>query len=130
MVSLYGWTRDGLWNMYSIDWLYCTYLFICIGLISKERKKKKPTAWKVDLQVGPEITISVAGFIQVRREAPKSWKKCMASDSEANELRADVSYVKNTEDMEIVEKEDLIESYKYGSQIIPVNGKSLLLHNI
>ena len=77
--------------------------------------------------MGPEITISVAGFIQVRREAPKSWKKCMASDSEANELRADVSYVKNTEDMEIVEKEDLIESYKYGSQIIPVNGKSLLL---
>ena len=51
----------------------------------------------------------------------------MASDSEANELRADVSYVKNTEDMEIVEKEDLIESYKYGSQIIPVNGKPLLL---
>ena len=83
--------------------------------------------------MGPEITISVAGFIQVRREAPKSWKKCMASDSEANELRADVSYVKNTEDMEIVEKEDLIESYKYGSQIIPVNGKSLwslLLHTL
>jgi hypothetical protein len=60
------------------------------NFLNKERRKKKPNPWKVDLQVGPDIRLNLTGYIQVRREAPKSWKKCLASDSNANELRPDV----------------------------------------
>lgn len=38
------------------------------------------------------------------------------------ELKADVAFVKNNEDQEVIEPEEVIESYKYGSELITVSG--------
>lgn len=35
------------------------------AFLNKERKKKKPMAWKVDLEIGTKIKIPVAGYIHV-----------------------------------------------------------------
>ena len=53
----------------------------------------------------------------------------MASDSTANQIAPEVIYVRNNEDQDVVEKEDLIESYKYGSEIIAVSGKTKIIFN-
>ena len=71
-----------------------------------------------------DINIDVVGYIQVRRENPQTFKKCLASDSSANQVHPEVIYVRNNEDQEVVEREDLIESYKYGSEIVAVSGKT------
>ena len=118
-----------------------------LSFLNKERKKKKGAAFKVPLQVGPgklkfilqeskfsrnhfpfpDINIDVVGYIQVRKETPQTFKKCLASDSAANQIAPEVIYVRNNEDQDVVEKEDLIESYKYGSEIIAVSGKTKII---
>ena len=37
------------------------------AFLNKERKKKKPFPWKVDLEIGSKIKIPVAGYIYVRK---------------------------------------------------------------
>ena len=44
----------------------------------RERKAKKPFPWKVSLEVGPDIRINAVGYILIRREPPKTWKRCLA----------------------------------------------------
>ena len=75
------------------------------------------------IQIGPDIFIQVAGYIQVRKEAPKQWKNCMASDPESNEIKAVTKYVRVNEDGDEVEKADTTDSYRYGSEKIPVLGE-------
>ena len=96
-----------------------------------ESKKKKGTPWKVDLEIGPAIRINITGYINLRREAPKSWKKCLTHDNgEVCEIKAVTTYVRNNEKQDEVEWDNLIESYKYGSQQITVNGENSTLFQL
>ena len=95
-------------------------------LFNKERKKKKSMAWKVDLEIGPDIRIPTAGFVAVRRENPKSWKRCLAKESSSSdagfdELKPETTFVRNNEDQEVVEPENLIDAFKYGSKVCPMS---------
>ena len=102
--------------------LLCDIDSAMVSFMNKERKKKKPFPWKVDLKIGPEIKVNLTGYIKCRREAPKGWKNCLTSDPESNEVKPDVTFVRNNEDQEVIEKDELIESFKYGSQLISVTG--------
>ncbi len=105
-----------------------------VNLTHKERRAKRAMPWKVALEIGPDVKINVAGYIKVRREPPKSWKKCLATkrkqggasrDAEdEDELKADVTFVKNNEGQDVIEGEQIIESYKYGSELITVSGNA------
>ena len=96
-------------------------------LFTKERKKKKSTAWKVDLEIGPDIRIPVAGYVAIKREAPKSWKRCLAKDDKSSrmdgfdELKPETTYVRNNEDQEEVEPDNLVDAFKYGSKVCPMS---------
>ena len=119
-----------------------------LTFMTKTRKKKGSSAFKVPLQVqatlalfciycyelyllrflkkiqiGPDIFIQVAGYIQVRKEAPKSWKSCIATDPDSNEIKAVTTYVRVNEDGDEIEKADLTDSYRYGSEKIPLSGE-------
>lgn len=93
------------------------------SLMNMERKTKRPFPWKVDLQIGPDIKFNVTGYIKVRRENLKPWKRCRAGDPDSEEIKPSTSYVRNNDQQEEVDKDDLIESYKYGSQLIAISGK-------
>ena len=68
-------------------------------------------------------------YIKVRKEAPKSWKNCTTEDPECHEITPEVTYVRNNEDQEVIEREDCVEAYKYGSELITISGKvSLMFH--
>nr|AIL94178.1 Ku80 [Tigriopus japonicus] len=91
--------------------------------INHERRKKKPFPWKVAMEIGPNISINTVGYIQTRREPPKSWKKCLANppaNADVDELKAATTFVKNNDAQEVVEGDNLIESYKYGPELITV----------
>ena len=96
-------------------------------LFTKERKKKKSMAWKVDLEIGPDIRIPTAGYVSIRRENPKSWKRCLAKESNLSdtqgfdELKPETTFVRNNEDQEVVEPENLIDAFKYGSKVCPMS---------
>ena len=64
-------------------------------------------------------------FFQIRREPPKTWKKCLAKskgDSDEDELKPDTTFVKNDENQEVIEADNIIQSYKYGKELISVPG--------
>ena len=96
-------------------------------LFTKERKKKKSAAWKVDLEIGPDIRIPVVGYVAIRREAPKSWKRCLAKEDKSarmdgfDELKPETTYVRNNEDQEEVEPDNLVDAFKYGSKVCPMS---------
>ena len=97
----------------------------------RERKAKKPFPWKVSLEVGPDIRINAVGYILIRREPPKTWKRCLARagashGADQDELKADVTFVRNNEEQEVIESnEELIMSYKYGSDLVTVSDEDL-----
>ena len=96
-------------------------------LFNKERKKKKSAAWKVDLEIGSNIRIPTAGYISIKRENPKSWKRCLAKEDSStkshgfDELKAETTIVRNNEDQEVVEPENLIDGFKYGTKVCPIS---------
>uniref|UniRef100_A0A0K2UUL8 Xray repair crosscomplementing protein 5like [Strongylocentrotus purpuratus] n=1 Tax=Lepeophtheirus salmonis TaxID=72036 RepID=A0A0K2UUL8_LEPSM len=105
------------------DGIFCNVEEAMLNLLYKERKNKKPFPWRVVLEIGPNIRISTTGYIAVRREPVKSWKKCLArpTDESSYELKPEVSYVRKDDNEKTVEANNLIESYKYGSKLITVS---------
>merc|ERR1712051_576298 len=102
-----------------------------IEFAKMDRKKKKPMAWKADLEIGPDIRINITGYINLRREAPKSWKKCLTHDNgEVCEIKPVTTFVRNNEEQDTVELDNLMESFKYGSQQITVNGENSILFQL
>ena len=47
------------------------------------------------------------------------------SEAEGVELKADVTYVRNNEEQAVIEQEELIMSYKYGSDLVTVSDEDL-----
>jgi len=104
---------DGM--MCSLDLAIQTFLY-------KNKKGKKPFPWKVCFSIGPDIKINTTGYVLVRREAPKSWKKCLArGGEEGEELKPETTYVRNNENQDPVEQDDLVMSYKYGTELVSIS---------
>lgn len=86
----------------------------------KSKRGKRPWPWKVVFEIGPDIRISTTGYIQVRRENPKSWKRCLARSTEVEELKPETMLVKNNEDQDLIEPEDVVTSYQYGRSLVSI----------
>jgi len=107
------------------DGLMCS-LELAVGqFLFKNKKGKKPFPWKVIWEIGPDIRIPVTGYVSIRREPPKSWKKCLARPGtgaqEGEELKPETSFVRNNETQDPVEPEELVSSYKYGPDMVIVS---------
>ena len=107
----------------STDGSYVDVKSAILYFTEKERKKKKPMPWKCDLEIGPDILVNVTGYVKVRKETPKAFKKCIAGDPNCEEITPEVTYVRNNEEQEVIDREDCVEAYKYGSDLITVSGK-------
>ena len=89
------------------------------NFIFKNRKGKKSMPWKVCFTLGPDIRISTTGYVLVRRENPKQWKRCLARGGDEEELKPETSYVREKESkVEEVEQEDVVMGYRYGQEIV------------
>jgi len=102
-------------SMCSLDEAVAIFLY-------KNKKGKKPFPWKVVLEIGPDIRISITGYVMVRRENPKTWKRCLASDSgqHTTEIRPETAYVRNNERREEIEPEQIVQSYRYGKELVTI----------
>lgn len=105
----------------STNGTFCDIFTALQDFMEKERRQKRPFPWKVDFEMGPDLTFNMTGYIHVRREAPKSWKKCLAASGTSEEVRPEVTYLRDNSDQEVVEQSDLIESYRYGDELIAIS---------
>ena len=88
------------------------------NVLFKSKRGKKPTPWKVLWELGPDIRISAAGYVRLRREAPKQWKRRLARGGEGEELKAETSYHRDSGAGEQVEPEDTVMGYRFGQERI------------
>jgi len=99
--------------MCSLDLAISTFLY-------KSKKGKKPFPFKVALEIGPDIKISTTGYVKIRRENPKTWKKCLAR-GEPMELKADTIFIRNNEQQEPIDAEELVYSHRYGPEMVTLS---------
>ena len=110
--------------VHETDGMICTLEEALATFLFKSKKKLKPTPWKVDFEVGPDIRITTSGFIRLRRAPPKSWSKCLArpaTGEEELELKADVTFVRNNEEQEEVDDDNMVQAYKYGPEMVVIS---------
>ena len=88
------------------------------NVLFKSKRGKKPTPWKVLWELGPDIRISAAGYVRLRREAPKPWKRRLARGGEGEELKAETSYHRDSGAGEQVDLEDTVMGYRFGQERI------------
>jgi len=106
------------------DGLVCSLEDALAAFLFRNKKGKTSMPWKAVLEVGPEVRVPVTGFVRVRREAPRSWRRCLARQvpgEEEMELKADTTFVRNTEEQEEVELDNLVQAYRYGPEMVVIS---------
>jgi len=110
--------------VHETDGMICTLDEALASFLFKSKKKQRPAPWKVDFEVGPDIRITTSGFIALRRAPPKTWSKCLArpaTGEEELELKADVTFVRNNEEQEEVDDDNMVVAYRYGPEMVVIS---------
>ncbi|XP_067009130.2 X-ray repair cross-complementing protein 5 [Anabrus simplex] len=98
------------------DGVFCSFNDALPQLLFYQKKSVRPTAWNVCLDIGPDIQIPVSGFRKIADVPIPSWKDVL-KDSPTVPIEKERSYFKK--DKTVVEKEDRIEGYTFGSTLVP-----------
>ncbi|XP_067843025.1 X-ray repair cross-complementing protein 5 isoform X2 [Heptranchias perlo] len=82
--------------------------------------EKKPMAWPSQLTIGSRISINIVGYKAMTEEkAKKSWMSVDAKTLRKEDVRREMVYCLNDDNETEVTKEETIQGFRYGSDIIP-----------
>ncbi|XP_041057042.1 X-ray repair cross-complementing protein 5 isoform X1 [Carcharodon carcharias] len=82
--------------------------------------ERKPMAWPCQLTIGSRITINIVGYKAMTEEkVKKSWMSVDAKTLRKEDVRRETVYCLNDDNETEVPKEDTIQGFRYGSDIIP-----------
>ncbi|KAJ8004393.1 hypothetical protein DPEC_G00135240 [Dallia pectoralis] len=85
-----------------------------------KRVEKRPMAWPCCLTIGSALTIKIVGYKAVCEEKPrKSWSVVDAQTHQKDDVKRDIVYCVDDDEETEVPKEDTIQGYRYGSDIVP-----------
>uniref|UniRef100_A0A8K9V0H4 X-ray repair complementing defective repair in Chinese hamster cells 5 n=1 Tax=Oncorhynchus mykiss TaxID=8022 RepID=A0A8K9V0H4_ONCMY len=85
-----------------------------------KRVEKRPMAWPCTLTIGSSLSIKIVGYKAVCEERPrKSWSVVDAQTHQKDDIKRDVVYCLNDDEETEVQKDDTIQGYRYGSDIVP-----------
>eukprot|EP00090_Calanus_glacialis_P024754 TRINITY_DN38449_c0_g1_i1.p1 TRINITY_DN38449_c0_g1~~TRINITY_DN38449_c0_g1_i1.p1 ORF type:complete len:720 (-),score=286.57 TRINITY_DN38449_c0_g1_i1:59-2218(-) len=103
------------------DGMMCSLELAIQTFLYKNKKGKKPFPWKVCFNIGQDIKLNTCGYVMTRRETPKSWKRCLARGGEGEELKPETSYARNNENQDPVDADDLVMSYRFGTELVTIS---------
>lgn len=87
-----------------------------------ETKPVRQTPWKCNLEIGNNLKVPVCGYIRVKEASAKSWKSVYEKGANKEYTPKGVtSFHLNDEEETEVEEDDIVEGYRYGSDIIPIS---------
>ncbi|GFO44853.1 X-ray repair cross-complementing protein 5-like [Plakobranchus ocellatus] len=85
-----------------------------------QSRQVKPMAWKCKLEIG-NMEIPINGYAKVKDfKLKQTWKKVYAQDTTVTPSNLRTYHMTNEEETE-VEKEDMVEGYRYGNTIVPMS---------
>ncbi|KAM9305722.1 X-ray repair cross-complementing protein 5 [Gastrophryne carolinensis] len=111
MFALEG--EDGLDEVYSFrDSLEKLSIF--------KKIERRPMAWPCQLTIGSHISIRIVGYKSVTEErVKKTWATVDAKTLKKEDVLRETVYCLNNDEETEVQKEETIEGFRYGSDIVP-----------
>ncbi|CAO2624911.1 X-ray repair cross-complementing protein 5 [Lemmus lemmus] len=111
MVSLEG--EDGLDEIYSFR-----ESLRQLSVFKKIERRSMP--WPCQLTIGPNLSIKIVAYKSIVQEkVKKSWTVVDARTLKKEDVQKETVYCLNDDDETEVSKEDTIQGFRYGSDIIP-----------
>ncbi|XP_026474158.1 X-ray repair cross-complementing protein 5-like [Ctenocephalides felis] len=96
----------------------CNFDDAVTELMYFENKQIRPTPWYTNLQIGPDISISICGYKKISDDnCLPTWKRRTTVLDGACEIQR--QYFKHSENNSKIDKSDLIPGYQYGATIVP-----------
>lgn len=85
-----------------------------------KRIERRPMAWPCQLTIGSSLSIRIVGYKAVTEEkVKKSWTIVDAQSHQRDDVKRETVYCLNDDDETEVQKDDTIQGYRYGSDIVP-----------
>ncbi|XP_068931288.1 X-ray repair cross-complementing protein 5 [Petaurus breviceps papuanus] len=111
MMSLEG--EDGLNEIYSFSE---SLRQLCIF----KKIERRPMPWPCQLTIGSNLSIRIVAYKSVTQEkVKKSWTVVDARTLRKEDIQKETVYCLNDDDETEVQKEDTIQGFRYGSDIVP-----------
>uniref|UniRef100_A0A8C3W3X2 X-ray repair cross-complementing protein 5 n=1 Tax=Catagonus wagneri TaxID=51154 RepID=A0A8C3W3X2_9CETA len=111
MISLEG--EDGLDEIYSFSE---SLRQLCVF----KKIEKRPMPWHCQLTIGSNLSIRIVAYKSILQEKiKKCWTVVDARTLKKEDIRKETVYCLNDDDETEVPKEDTIQGFRYGSDIIP-----------
>uniref|UniRef100_A0A8C5HLZ9 X-ray repair cross-complementing protein 5 n=1 Tax=Gouania willdenowi TaxID=441366 RepID=A0A8C5HLZ9_GOUWI len=85
-----------------------------------KRIERRPMAWPCQLTIGSALSIRIVGYKAVTEEKlKKSWKTVDAQTNQKDDVKRETVYCLDDDNETEVQKEDIIQGFRYGSDIVP-----------
>ncbi|KAM9487161.1 X-ray repair cross-complementing protein 5-like [Clarias gariepinus] len=85
-----------------------------------KRIERRPMAWPCQLTIGNSISIRIIGYKAVCEEKiKKTWAVVDAESHQKDDVKRDTVYCLNDDNETEVQKDDVIQGFRYGSDIVP-----------
>ncbi|XP_036612864.1 X-ray repair cross-complementing protein 5 [Trichosurus vulpecula] len=111
MMSLEG--EDGLNEIYSFSE---SLKQLCVF----KKIEKRPMPWPCQLTIGSNLSIRIVAYKSVTQEkVKKNWTVVDARTLRKEDIQKETVYCLNDDDETEVQKEDTIQGFRYGSDIVP-----------
>ncbi|XP_067108403.1 X-ray repair cross-complementing protein 5 [Osmerus mordax] len=82
--------------------------------------ERRPTAWPCQLTIGSSLSIKILGYKAVAKESlKKSWMTVDAQTNRKEDVKRDVVFCLEDDNETEVERDDTIQGFRYGSDIVP-----------
>ncbi|XP_047671352.1 X-ray repair cross-complementing protein 5 isoform X1 [Tachysurus fulvidraco] len=85
-----------------------------------KRIERRPMAWPCQLTIGSSLSIRIIGYKAVCEEKiKKNWAVVDAESHRKDDVKRDTVYCLNDDNETEVQKDDVIQGFRYGSDIVP-----------
>ncbi|XP_075566335.1 X-ray repair cross-complementing protein 5 isoform X1 [Pelecanus crispus] len=82
--------------------------------------QRRPTAWPCQLTIGPNLSIRIVAYKSVTEEKVKKvWTVVDAKTLRKDDVQKETVYCLNDDDETEVQRDDTIQGFRYGSDIVP-----------
>ncbi|NXN88240.1 XRCC5 protein, partial [Bombycilla garrulus] len=85
-----------------------------------KKMERKPMPWSCQLTIGPDLSIRIVAYKSVTEEKVKKlWAIVDAKTLRKEDVQKETVYCLNDDDETEVQKDDTIQGFRYGSDIVP-----------
>ncbi|XP_066467784.1 X-ray repair cross-complementing protein 5 isoform X2 [Tiliqua scincoides] len=85
-----------------------------------KKTERRPMAWPCQLTIGSKLSIRIVGYKAFTEEkVKKSWMVVDAKTLRKDDVQKETVYCLNDDDETEIQKEDVVQGFRYGSDIIP-----------